>query len=142
MSLLRSEKPAAHRVSGDRGAASLRVVERLLSLTRSSAREIRYGLARCVTPLNSCRPPPMWNTALETCTLADRAVQCSMHIVAVNCEVLDLVGLVPMREPNVTSEEPMAVTHERFAQGLTYDQFKAQMTRNQERFEENERQLV
>src|SRR5262249_59266137 len=36
----------------------------------------------------------------------------------------------------------MAVTRERFAQGLTYDQFKAQMTRNQERFEENERQLV
>jgi hypothetical protein len=35
----------------------------------------------------------------------------------------------------------MAVTRERFEQGLTYDQFKAQMTRNQERFEENERQF-
>lgn len=33
----------------------------------------------------------------------------------------------------------MAVTAERFEQGLTYDQFKAQMTRNQERFEANER---
>jgi Thioredoxin len=33
----------------------------------------------------------------------------------------------------------MAVTHERFEQGLTYDGFKAQMTRNQERFEANER---
>ena len=28
----------------------------------------------------------------------------------------------------------MAVTRERFEQGLTYDAFKAQMTRNQERF--------
>ncbi len=35
----------------------------------------------------------------------------------------------------------MAVTRERFEQGLTYDQFKAQMTRNQERFEDNERQF-
>lgn len=35
----------------------------------------------------------------------------------------------------------MAVTADRFAQGLTYDQFKAQMTRNQSRFEENERNL-
>ncbi len=33
----------------------------------------------------------------------------------------------------------MAVTRERFEQGLTYDAFKAQMTRNQERFEANER---
>ena len=33
----------------------------------------------------------------------------------------------------------MAVTAERFEQGLTYDQYKAQMTRNQERFEANER---
>ncbi|MGZ6392347.1 MAG: thioredoxin family protein [Ktedonobacterales bacterium] len=33
----------------------------------------------------------------------------------------------------------MAITAERFEQGLTYDQFKAQMTRNQERFEANER---
>lgn len=33
----------------------------------------------------------------------------------------------------------MAVTRERFEQGLTYDQYKAQMTRNRERFEENER---
>src|SRR5690348_14741830 len=39
-------------------------------------------------------------------------------------------------------EEIMAVTRERFEQGLTYEQFKAQMTRNQERFEANERQLA
>jgi hypothetical protein len=36
----------------------------------------------------------------------------------------------------------MAVTGERFAQGLTYDEFKAGMTRNQERFAANERALV
>ncbi|MHB1413647.1 MAG: thioredoxin family protein [Chloroflexota bacterium] len=34
----------------------------------------------------------------------------------------------------------MAITRERFQSGLTYDQYKAQMTRNQERFEANERQ--
>jgi hypothetical protein len=33
----------------------------------------------------------------------------------------------------------MAITRDRFETGLTYDQFKAQMTRNQERFEANER---
>ena len=33
----------------------------------------------------------------------------------------------------------MAVTRDRFAQGLTYDQFKDHMTRNQERFAQNER---
>lgn len=33
----------------------------------------------------------------------------------------------------------MAVTRERFAQGMTYDEYKAQMTRNREQFEENER---
>ena len=33
----------------------------------------------------------------------------------------------------------MAVTKERFAQGLTYDGYKAQMSRNKEKFEENER---
>ena len=32
----------------------------------------------------------------------------------------------------------MAITPERFALGMTYDEFKAQMTRNQERFEANE----
>lgn len=32
----------------------------------------------------------------------------------------------------------MAVTKERFEQGLTYAEYKAQMTRNQDRFEENE----
>jgi len=32
----------------------------------------------------------------------------------------------------------MAITRERFEQGLTYDEFKAQMTRNQERFAANE----
>jgi hypothetical protein len=36
----------------------------------------------------------------------------------------------------------MAVTRERFEQGMTYEQFKAQMTRNQERFERNERELT
>jgi hypothetical protein len=35
----------------------------------------------------------------------------------------------------------MAVTRERFAQGLTYEAFKAQMTRNQDRFAANERRL-
>lgn len=35
----------------------------------------------------------------------------------------------------------MTVTREQFAQGMTYDEFKAQMTRNQERFAANERQL-
>lgn len=33
----------------------------------------------------------------------------------------------------------MTVTIERFAQGMTYEQYKAQMTRNRERLEENER---
>jgi hypothetical protein len=32
----------------------------------------------------------------------------------------------------------MAITRERFEQGLTYDEFKAQMTRNQDRFAANE----
>ena len=36
----------------------------------------------------------------------------------------------------------MAVTAERFAQGMTYDEYKAQMTRNQERFAANERDLA
>jgi hypothetical protein len=36
----------------------------------------------------------------------------------------------------------MAVTRERFAQGLTYEDFKAQMTRHQDRFAANERRLV
>ena len=35
----------------------------------------------------------------------------------------------------------MAVTRERFEQGLTYDGYKAQMTRNQDRFEANEKNL-
>lgn len=35
----------------------------------------------------------------------------------------------------------MAVTRERFEQGMSYDAFKAQMTRNQERFANNERAL-
>ena len=35
----------------------------------------------------------------------------------------------------------MAVTRERFVQGMTYDDFKAQMTRNQERFAANERRF-
>ncbi|MFN8533164.1 MAG: thioredoxin family protein [Dehalococcoidia bacterium] len=32
----------------------------------------------------------------------------------------------------------MSVTAERFAQGMTYDEYKAQMTRNRERFDQNE----
>ncbi len=36
----------------------------------------------------------------------------------------------------------MSVTRERFEQGMTYDEFKAQMTRNQERFVANEQQLA
>ena len=35
----------------------------------------------------------------------------------------------------------MAVTRERFLQGLTYEAFKAQMTRNRDRFDANERRL-
>lgn len=35
----------------------------------------------------------------------------------------------------------MTVTAERFAQGLTYDEFKAQMTRNRDRFEQNEERV-
>lgn len=35
----------------------------------------------------------------------------------------------------------MAITAERFAQGLTYEEYKAQMTRNQERFAANEKDL-
>ena len=33
----------------------------------------------------------------------------------------------------------MAVSKEQFSQGMTYDEYKAQMTRNKEKFEENER---
>lgn len=36
----------------------------------------------------------------------------------------------------------MPVTRERFDQGMTYDAYKAQMTRNQERFEANERRVT
>lgn len=36
----------------------------------------------------------------------------------------------------------MSITRERFEQGLTYDAFKAQMTRNQERFAANERDIA
>jgi hypothetical protein len=36
----------------------------------------------------------------------------------------------------------MAVTRERFEQGLTYDEYKAQMTRNQDRFEQNEQTIT
>lgn len=35
----------------------------------------------------------------------------------------------------------MAVTREQFEQGLTYDAYKAQMTRNRDRLEQNERNL-
>jgi hypothetical protein len=36
----------------------------------------------------------------------------------------------------------MTVTRERFEQGMSYDAFKAQMTRNQERFQTNEQALI
>lgn len=36
----------------------------------------------------------------------------------------------------------MAVSRERFEKGMTYDEYKAQMTRNQERFAANERQVA
>ncbi len=36
----------------------------------------------------------------------------------------------------------MGVTRERFEQGMTYDEYKSQMTRNREKFEENERTVV
>lgn len=36
----------------------------------------------------------------------------------------------------------MAISLEQFAEGLTYDAYKAQMTRNQERFAANEQQVV
>src|SRR2546428_10736593 len=39
------------------------------------------------------------------------------------------------REARVTMDRP------RFAQGLTFDGYKRQMTRNRERFEENERRV-
>lgn len=36
----------------------------------------------------------------------------------------------------------MAIEQARFESGMTYDQYKSQMTRNRERLEQNERQLV
>jgi len=36
----------------------------------------------------------------------------------------------------------MAVTREQFAAGMTYDAYKAQMTRNKEQFEQNEKELA
>ena len=36
----------------------------------------------------------------------------------------------------------MAVTREQFESGMTYDEYKAQMTRNREQFEQNERELA
>ena len=39
-------------------------------------------------------------------------------------------------------DDEMAVTRERFLTGLTYEQYKSQMTRNQDRFQANERALV
>lgn len=39
-------------------------------------------------------------------------------------------------------EKNVAVSPEQFTQGLTYDAYKAQMTRNQERFAANEQQVV
>jgi hypothetical protein len=38
-------------------------------------------------------------------------------------------------------KEMLAMTPERFAEGMTYEDFKSQMTRNQERFAANERQF-
>jgi hypothetical protein len=36
----------------------------------------------------------------------------------------------------------LAVTREQFDQGMTYDAYKAQMTRNQERFVANEEKIT
>jgi selT/selW/selH-like putative selenoprotein len=38
----------------------------------------------------------------------------------------------------LSKEQHMSITNERFAEGLTYDAYKAQMTRNRDRFEANE----
>ena len=46
------------------------------------------------------------------------------------------------RHPLTGKEEIMTITPERFEQGFTYEQYKAQMTRNQDRFEANERELT
>jgi hypothetical protein len=39
-------------------------------------------------------------------------------------------------------EQAMSVDAERFAQGMTYGEYRAQMTRNQERFDANEQRVV
>src|SRR5438105_14553235 len=39
------------------------------------------------------------------------------------------------------SKQLMAVTREQFESGMTYDAYKAQMTRNREQFEQNEKDL-
>jgi selenoprotein W-related protein len=54
--------------------------------------------------------------------------QCANTIVT-----LSRCHLIPQQE-----HQPMTVTPERFAQGMTYVEYKAQMTRNRERLEENE----
>jgi len=43
---------------------------------------------------------------------------------------------------NEAMEAEMGVTKDRFDAGMTYDEYKAQMTRNKEKFEENERTVV
>src|SRR5579885_956200 len=53
--------------------------------------------------------------------------------------LLDSIEL--LNDKLLTQRALMAITRERFEQGMTYDEFKAQMTRNQDRFIENERQL-
>src|SRR5437868_3989042 len=47
----------------------------------------------------------------------------------------------PAQDRGPTREDSVPVTRERFEQGMTYDQYKAQMTRNKERFEENEKNV-
>lgn len=51
-------------------------------------------------------------------------------------------GIAERAGPFSYSGTVMTLTLERFGQGLTYEAWKAQMTRNGERFEENERSLV
>src|SRR5262245_56008644 len=47
----------------------------------------------------------------------------------------DKIGRVYSR---LQKERSMSITHERFDQGLTYEAYKAQMTRNRDRFDANE----
>jgi hypothetical protein len=53
----------------------------------------------------------------------------------------DSIEIVQTQDVVLLRSTLMTVTRERFEQGMTYEEYKAQMTRNKERFIENERQL-